>query len=511
MVMAHDVFISYATEDKRVADAVCATIEARGFRCWMAPRDVLAGSSYGEAITKAIQNCRVMVLVFSSHANTSPHIPKEIERAVTRQAPIIPFRIEDVPPSDALDYFISSVHWLDAIGGPLDGHLGRLGDAVERTLAGGGASGTKPAPQRPTLWGKISSLPAAGVAGARALGRRPAILSMSTLVLGAAIAGLAVWDLKPGPSQVLQPLARMVITPPGERLLGGESGNPAVALSPDGSRIVLVVRQGGATQLFIRRLDQLQFTAISGTEGALNPFFSPDGQWIAFFSVPETKIEKVSVAGGAPQIVCDATLISGATWGPNDDIIFSRGQYGDVGLYQVPAAGGTPRVLTTLDSKKGETGHSWPYFLPDGKSILFAVRHSGEGPDDGEIVVQSLETGARRVLVKGGTQPRYAASGHLIFVRAGTIMAAPFNLARLELTSAPVAIEDGLSSGGFLAQFTFSNAGWLVYEQGGDSDSQLRRLVWVDRKGVAQPLAAPPRRISFPAFRPEVVALPFES
>src|ERR1700688_1960144 len=118
--MPHDVFISYATEDKRTADAVCAAIEARGFRCWMAPRDVIAGMPYGEAIMKAIQGCRAMVLVFSSHANTSPHIPKEVERAVSKGMMIVPFRIEDVAPAQSLDYFIGSVHWLDAVGGSLD-------------------------------------------------------------------------------------------------------------------------------------------------------------------------------------------------------------------------------------------------------------------------------------------------------------------------------------------------------------------------------------------------------
>ena len=119
--MDHDVFISYATEDKRVADAACAAIEARGFRCWMAPRDVLAGMPYGEAIIKAIQSCRAMVLVFSSNANASAHIPKEVERAVSKGMMIVPFRIEDVAPAQSLDYFIGSVHWLDAIGGQLDG------------------------------------------------------------------------------------------------------------------------------------------------------------------------------------------------------------------------------------------------------------------------------------------------------------------------------------------------------------------------------------------------------
>src|ERR1700751_726604 len=112
--MAHDVFISYSSKDKAAADAVCARIEARGIRCWIAPRDVVPGLPYGEAIIDAINTCRIMGLVFSSNANASGHIPKEVERAVSRGVTIIPLRIEDVAPAKSLDYFISSVHWLDA-------------------------------------------------------------------------------------------------------------------------------------------------------------------------------------------------------------------------------------------------------------------------------------------------------------------------------------------------------------------------------------------------------------
>ena len=135
--------------------------------------------------------------------------------------------------------------------------------------------------------------------------------------------------------------------------------------------------------------------------------------------------------------------------------------------------------------------------------MLFLIRHSGEANDDGSIVVQSLETDARHVLVKGGTQPRYAPSGHLIYVRAGTLMAAPFSASRLELSGTPAAMQDGLRSGDSLAQFAFSETGWLVYKPSGDADSQLRRLVWVDRKGVSQELAAPSRRYQFPRLSPE--------
>ncbi|HYW39651.1 MAG TPA: TIR domain-containing protein [Terriglobales bacterium] len=133
--MAYDVFISYASEDKIVADAVCAMLESHAVRCWIAPRDVLPGVAYGEAIIDAIRGCRIMILVFSSKSNTSPHIPKEIERAVSAGVAVIPFRIEDVKPGKSLDYFIGSVHWLDALTRPLEQHLERLVQNVQTLLS----------------------------------------------------------------------------------------------------------------------------------------------------------------------------------------------------------------------------------------------------------------------------------------------------------------------------------------------------------------------------------------
>ena len=133
--MAHDVFVSYASEDKIVADAVCGMLESHGVRCWIAPRDVLPGVAYGEAIIDAIRGCRVMILVFSSKSNSSAHIPKEIERAVSAGVSVIPFRIEDVRPGKSLDYFIGSVHWLDALTRPLEQHLERLVQNVQTLLS----------------------------------------------------------------------------------------------------------------------------------------------------------------------------------------------------------------------------------------------------------------------------------------------------------------------------------------------------------------------------------------
>jgi hypothetical protein len=133
--MAHDVFISYASDDKPMADAVCAALEARRIRCWIAPRDVLPGQEYAAALVEAIYEAELMVLVFSSSANDSPHVMREVERAASKGIPIVPFRIEDVPPSTSMEYYISSTHWLDALTPPMQKHLRRLADTVERLSA----------------------------------------------------------------------------------------------------------------------------------------------------------------------------------------------------------------------------------------------------------------------------------------------------------------------------------------------------------------------------------------
>ena len=133
--MAHDVFISYSNKDKPTADAVCAALEANGIRCWIAPRDILPGSDWGEAIIDAIHGCRAMLLIFSSNSNASAQIKREVERSVNAGIPVVPFRIEDVMPSKTLEYFISTQHWLDALTPPLEQHLHYLVNTMRAILA----------------------------------------------------------------------------------------------------------------------------------------------------------------------------------------------------------------------------------------------------------------------------------------------------------------------------------------------------------------------------------------
>src|SRR5271154_6893517 len=134
--MAHDVFISHSSKDKIIAEAVCAMLEQHRIRCWIAPRDITPGKEWGEAIIDAISGSRVMILIFSANANGSPQIRREVERAVNKEVVVVPLRIENVVPTKALEYFIGSVHWLDALTQPFEMHLEKLVHVVRGALGG---------------------------------------------------------------------------------------------------------------------------------------------------------------------------------------------------------------------------------------------------------------------------------------------------------------------------------------------------------------------------------------
>jgi ankyrin repeat protein len=199
--MAHDVFISYSSKDKSVADATCAVLEARGIRCWMAPRDILPGSEWGAAIIGAIASAKVMVLIYTSSSNASPQVRREVERAVARGLHVIPFRVEDVPMSPALEYFISTPHWLDALSPPLERHLDQLSKII-RAVLDAQKSSEPAAAQDPEVAGGWSHGPppgafAAGATAATASGRAasaPAAPSRNRtpLIVGGAAAAAVV-------------------------------------------------------------------------------------------------------------------------------------------------------------------------------------------------------------------------------------------------------------------------------------------------------------------------------
>jgi serine/threonine protein kinase/Tol biopolymer transport system component len=328
----------------------------------------------------------------------------------------------------------------------------------------------------------------------RALRRRSLTLSIGALLIGAVIASLTTWNLKPAPPQ---PVIRTVINlPPGQHLAGLESG-PAVALSPDGSHLAYVATQGGNQQLYLRAMDSLEAKPIQDTEGAVNPFFSPDGQWLGFFE--GGKLRKVSVNGGAALILGDASLPRGASWGSNEMIAFALTQGP---LRQLSDGGGVPQPLTHFE--KGENSHRWPEFLPGSKAVLFAAGPTAITFTNARIAVQWVTTSEQRTLVQAGMYPRYAPSGHLVYAQGGSLMAVPFDAQRVEVTGAAVPVVEGVLQSPVTgaAQYSISATGSMAYVPGGVQATQLG-LVWVNRNGAEQPLAAPGHAYFMPRLSPD--------
>ena len=307
------------------------------------------------------------------------------------------------------------------------------------------------------------------------------------------MAGANTFWSSPQPESV--PLKKFSITlPPSAPLDSG--GNSEVAVSRDGRHIVFVSEND---TLYLRSLDNQSVVPISGTEGGRTPWFSPDGEWVAF-SVAG-KLKKVPLRGGAQMTLCDAPgLGAQGSWGPRNTIVFSNTGT-DGSLYRVSAAGGNREILATPDPDKGEFQYLHPEILPDGKAVLFSVQMEDSSA---QIAVVSLETGEQTtVLEDGGGQPHYTPTGHLVYAQDGTLMGVPFNLERQEVMGQPAPIHEGVRGGGATGStdYALSGEGTLVYVPDFVGPGQ-RSLVWVDRKGESEPFTDLQRQFSNPKFSP---------
>jgi eukaryotic-like serine/threonine-protein kinase len=347
------------------------------------------------------------------------------------------------------------------------------------------------------------SQPATLEVGARRPARRHFGWAAAGLVAGLLVAAFASWVASPKRVATAHFPERVTIAlPPNATLTDLPSAIVTFALSPDGRRLAFRgERPGQPTRLYVRQSDQLEAKAVPGTEGAFNPFFSPDGEWIGFAS--QRKLKKVAVAGGEPLVICDAQTVRGASWSTDGTILFAPDIEG--GLARVSASGGTPQSVTTLDPAKGENSHRWPVVLPGGKTALFTVLGARSREEERAVVALSLESGQRKTLVTGGTFPRCLADGRVLYARTGSLMAASFDPRRLELTSAPVSVLEDLRMDvreNGRAMYDVSTAGSLVYIPGFPRPAE-RALVWVDRKGRATPLGQARRAYAGPALSPD--------
>jgi len=291
---------------------------------------------------------------------------------------------------------------------------------------------------------------------------------------------------------------------------------PMIAVSPDGTELAYIAN-GANGQIFLRQMSELEFRPVPGAVSASGLFFSPDGRWIGFYSLPEKALKKIAVAGGFAVTICKLGLDnppSGASW--------DRGQiiFGVVnkGIMRVSENGGEPETLLSI---KGEEGYAIsPQLLDDGRAVLFTLTPPFGGPqtwDRSQIVAQPLPSGKRKVIVPQGADAHYLPSGHIVYALEGNILAAPFDQKQLELRGGAVPVLTGVLQYGF-AQLSYSGTGTLAYIPGSlyimTGQGSLRSptvLALVDRTGRTQPLPLPPGSYEVPRISPDGKRIALES
>jgi serine/threonine-protein kinase len=330
--------------------------------------------------------------------------------------------------------------------------------------------------------------------------RRGWIATAAVLSVVAAV-GLTGWYRATRPvEQLLRPLVRLNVDLGSDVSLDSSPAGADAIISPDGTRLVY----GSQNRLFTLRLDQPRATELAGTEGASAPFFSPDGQWVAFFTTG--KLRKISVDGGAAITLCDASVASaGGSWGEDGNIIAALAGPAS-GLSRIPSSGGEPTLVA--EQAQGGGAYLFPQILPGGKAVLFTSANAIGQADAFRIEVVSLRDRHRKTLVQGGAYGRYLATsqtgtGYLSYVSQGTLFAVPFDLEKLEVRGTPVPVVEQVAYSTLdgSAQLDFSRSGTVVYRSG--AGARLLTVQWLDATGKTQPLLTKPGVYGRPSLSPD--------
>jgi eukaryotic-like serine/threonine-protein kinase len=327
--------------------------------------------------------------------------------------------------------------------------------------------------------------------------RRWSGVTLAAVAVAGVATAAALWGwFKPTPAPRISRFS--LFFRPGEGLQPTpQAGN--IAISPDGRRLVYVGPGEGGSRFWLREFDKLRPVPIPGTEGAVSPFFSPDGRHLGFIRSGRT-VRVLSLDGGPPLTLSDSINSTAGDWG-DDGYIYVEV---DSGLARVRASGGPLEPIYKFSVERREIGTEFPNVLPGGKGLIFRVRRAGQPATEFDIFGMTLPNGEARPLIRG-LYARYAASGHLLVVTAdGKLLAVPFDPDKVALKGAAVAILEGLRSGPFEQNIAVAESGTFVYATGGSSASTLP--FWVDREGKAtavDPAWDPQGAVSAVALSPD--------
>jgi serine/threonine-protein kinase len=278
---------------------------------------------------------------------------------------------------------------------------------------------------------------------------------------------------------------RLTLSIPDSQALSGIPGM-MMDISPDGTRVVFAGDSASGRQLYLRHLSQPEAVLLPNTDDGFCPFFSHDGEWIAFGQ--KGRLRKISVLGGPATTICEAADLRGGSWGADGAIVFAPNR--NSGIWRVPAAGGEPTKLTDAGLGEATPTHRWPQILPNGETAIYTATDKNSEYADAKIMALSLDTGEQKLVLHGGHFARYVPTGHLVFGRSGTLMAVGFDVQKLAAIGSPIPVLEGVLTAPTFGslQCAFSQTGTLVLV-GGSAGGDQELPIWIDREGKESPVS----------------------
>ena len=341
--------------------------------------------------------------------------------------------------------------------------------------------------------GAIAPAPAVALQNVK---KRVVWVTAAVAILVAALVA-AVISLRKSSTEVRE--VRFTVAPPEKYTFPVLADVPIfLSLSPDGTKLAFVAADStGHRALWMRDLSSQIVQPLPGTDEAWGPFWSPDTRFVAFSAGPSLK--KVAVAGGPALTITNSSAVGGGTWNRDGVILFAPGPGRPI--FRVSSAGGSAIQVTSVDPSRQQSGHPWPYFLPDGRHFLYLAM--GANVENTGIYAGSLDSKETKLVLNANSSPLYSPPGYLLFVRAGTLLAQPFDADRLEVKGDAIPIAEGVQFSTVYgkAAVAVSQNGVLAYRSV-PTNAQFK-LVWVDRKGAEQPLPGSPHTYRNPRLSPD--------
>jgi eukaryotic-like serine/threonine-protein kinase len=472
-----DIFLSYSREDQVTARRFAEALEREGFGVWW---DVALnpGETFDKVTEQALREAKAVVVLWSKQSVDSRWVRSEATQA-DRYGKLVPVTIEacERPILFELAHTVDLSGWSgDSSEARWQGFIANLRRFLEK-------GGTLPVASTP----RARSAASEPVRASRRAHRKLIWWASAVAVVVVAVAAYFSWRGKPAePAQLM----RFAVSFPDEvRYTVGEDFVRSASISPDGKRVVFTGsdQATGVARLYIRMIDSAKATPLPDAEEGTEPFWSPDSKSIGFYAGGKVKIARVD--GGQVRELANAPAAGGASWNDQGQILISLQNPGPLML--IPAAGGTPRPITTLEP--GDLDHDWPQFLGDGVHFLYMV--PGRTNASSKVYLASLDSPERTLLLEGIPAFFYAPPDHVIYLRSGALMAQELDVKNAKLTSEPVALAENA-----LPPISTSRTGALTYRT---VPTRPNPLIWLKLDGTVIGDAAPPGYYSDPQISPD--------